>query len=49
MMARVARLERGLLVTLVQPVSNVRVFRGFLHDTLEGFATLPQMKGPKGS
>ena len=48
MMACAARLEHGLLVTRVRPVSNVRVFQGFLHGILEGFATLPQMKGPVG-
>ena len=46
--ARAARLEQGVLVTLVKPVSNVRVFQGFRHGTREGCATLPQMKGQMG-
>ena len=47
-MARAARLERRVLVTLIRPVSNVQFFQGFLHDILIGFATLLQMKGLKG-
>ena len=46
--ARAARLEQVILVTLVLPVSNVRVVQGLLHDSLGGLATLPWMKGPKG-
>ena len=48
MTARAARLERQVHVTLVRLVSNVQVSQGFRHGTLEGFATLPQMKGQRG-
>ena len=47
-MACAAQLEQGLLVTLVRPVSNVQASQGFRHDILEGFATLPLMKGLMG-
>ena len=47
-MARAARLELRILVTLIPPVSNAQVFQGFRRDILEGFATLPRMKGPMG-
>ena len=46
--AHAARLERGFLVMLVRPVSNVHVSQGFRHDTLAGFATLPLKKGQMG-
>ena len=46
--ARVARLERWVLVTLVQlAASNVQVSQGFRRNILEDFATLPQKKGPR--
>ena len=47
-MTRAARLEQGILVTLVLPVSNVQVSQVPLHNTLVGFATLPCLKGPMG-
>ena len=45
--ARAARLERGSSVTFVPPVSTVLTVQGFRRDSLEGFATLPLMKGQK--
>ena len=45
---RAARLEQGFLVTLLRPASNVRVFQGYRHDTLEGSATPLPMKGRTG-
>ena len=47
--ARAARPERWFLVMLVLLASNVRVFRGYRRGSLEGFATLPRMKGQRGS
>ena len=47
--ARAARLEQGFPVTLIRPDSNVQVFLGFRRDILEDFATLPRMKGQRGS
>ena len=47
--ARAARLERGFLVTLVRLVSNAQVSQEYRRDILEGFATLLQMKGQRGS
>ena len=44
-MARAARLEHLVVATRVRPVSNVLVSQGFWHNILEGFATLPLMKG----
>ena len=46
--ARAARLEQGVLVTLVQLASNARVFLGYRRGTLEGSATPLQMKGRMG-
>ena len=48
MTARAARLEREILVTLTLPVSNALVSQGYRRDSLEGFATLPRMKGQRG-
>ena len=48
MTARAARREREFPVTLVLLVSNARVSREYRRDNLEDFATLPQMKGPRG-
>jgi hypothetical protein len=45
---RAARLERGILVTLIQLASSERDVRGYRHGNREDFATLPPMKGPMG-
>ena len=47
--ARAARPECEFLVTLVRLVSNALVSQGYRHGNLEGFATLPQRKGQRGS
>ena len=46
--ARAARLEQGLLVTLVRLASNAQVFQGYRHGILEDSATPLLMKGWMG-
>ena len=46
--ARAARLEQGLLVTLVLPASNVHGVQGFRRDSPADSATLPRTKGRTG-